>query len=143
MKMKILKIKKNLKFQIILFNLKVLLRCEQDGDVFEKYWNIELKCRRVTRIMVNLVFVHQLPYIAVFYTICRIYVGNFDTSSWPHLFNFAVPFDAKSVFGWYLLWFIQFIVDFLHVFCMVFNSSYFVCCCYYVEGICEHFDFVM
>lgn len=79
----------------------------------------------------------------LFHTICRIYIGRFNTSSWPHLFNFAVPFDARSVLGWYLLWFIQFNVDFLHVFCMVFISSYFICCCYYVEGICEHFNFVM
>lgn len=112
--------------------------------MFEHYWNIELKCRKFTRVLTKLVFFHQCPYVAtMFYTIYRVSIGKLDTDSWPHLYNFAVPFNGKSVWGWYLLWFIQFNVDFLYVFCMVFTTSYFVCCCYYVGAVCKQFDFVM
>lgn len=78
----------------------------------------------------------------VFSVLC-IFVNNFDTSTWTLFFNFAVPINTKSIWVWYLLLFAQCSVDLSYVLSMVAITSYFVCCCFYIWAICDHFDYVI
>lgn len=109
-------------------------------EITDIYWRTELKCRKYTKIIGSYPVCHQLTFIAAlansFYSIC---IGNLDTSTWPLPFNLVVPFDTKLIWGWYLLYLLQFCISLAYITSMVSVTSYFVSCCFYIEAICTHF----
>lgn len=115
-----------------------------DDEIYKMYWKNEQKCRKFTKIMTYYVLLHQSIVMAcLFYSIYCITVGNLDTSTWVIAFNIVVPFDTQSLFGWYLQWLIQLSMSISYVLSVVSVTSYFVCCCFYIQTICDHFDMLV
>lgn len=91
-------------------------------------------------------YVHceQFIYIsALVKSIISICMGDFQTSAWNLPYTLVVPFDKTKLWSWYLLWFIQCNMGFSYTSSMVPVTVYFVCCCLYIFGICEHFELLM
>lgn len=106
------------------------------------YWNIELKCRNNSKRFCYYIILHmQIFVVAFFYSIYNIYRGNLDTSIWPLPFNFVVPFDDSTVWGWFLMWFLQSNCAFSYCLTMISLTAYFMSSCYYICAICEHLEF--
>lgn len=81
--------------------------------------------------------------VAIFRCCYDIINGSYDTSAWSLPMGVSVPFDTESVFGWFLLLFIQFNISIAYSLIVVFVTTYFMCCCSYLEAICEHFDMLI
>lgn len=113
-----------------------------DDEILKIYWKTEEKCRKVTKLMpcypLILMFV-----AAVIYSIYCMLTGNRDTTTWILPYRMIVPFDTVSIHGWYLLWFIQSNVGFSYSVVMVTISSYFACCCFYIQTLCDHFEYLI
>lgn len=67
-------------------------------------------------------------------------MGTFDPSALPLPYYMIVPFDTTTIWGWYLLWFIQCMMSSTYAVCVLSTTSYFICNCIYIGTICEHFD---
>lgn len=110
--------------------------------MFNIYWRIEQKCRKCTKLIafypLNLMFL-----AAVLYSIYCISIGNLDTSTWILPYTLSVPFNTRSIHGWYALWFIQTQIGISYSAVLVTISTYFVCCCFYIVGLCENFDYLI
>lgn len=86
----------------------------------------------------------QLMTIAsIFYSFYCLYAGNLDTSTWLLPFQFAVPFETKTVWKWYILWVYNLKANLAYAGIITSVSSYFVCCCLYIQGICNHFNLLI
>lgn len=59
------------------------------------------------------------------------------------MYDLVVPFDKTKILGWFMTWFAQFNVGISYSLVLVSITSYFVCCCFYVGTICNHFDYLM
>lgn len=68
--------------------------------------------------------------------------GNFDASKFPLSYYMDVPFDTTTIWGWYLLWFIQCAMSFNYGMGMTSTTSYFLCCCLYIDTIRKHINFL-
>lgn len=80
---------------------------------------------------------------AFFYSIYCIYEGNLDTSTYYLPLRLATPFNIEqSLFGWYLVWALQFMGGITYMFAIV-VTLHFVCCCFYLEALCNHFDLLI
>lgn len=105
------------------------------------YWTVEQKCRRFTKQMVAFVLFQQASFVfAFFLSIYYIYVGNFDTSTYFLPLRLASPFKIDSLCRWYLFWAYEFIGGITYLGGTVIVSLYFVCCCFYLHALCDHFD---
>ena len=78
--------------------------------------------------------------IPFFTSICYLYIGNLDTSTWELTYKTAVPFSTETIWGWYTLCFIQFLMSLSYAMCMPAMISYFISGCFYIVAICNHFD---
>lgn len=80
---------------------------------------------------------------AIILSILSMLNGDFDTSKW--LLAWSVPFDTQhlTVLEWYLLWFAQFGFGLAYSSSALTVTSYFVCGCFYIGGLCEHFEFLI
>lgn len=117
---------------------------EHDEQIYYIYFNTEQKCRQFTKNFVKFIFINQQMYLAaMIFSIYSMIVGNFDTSTWILPFKCWVPFNTESVYGYYLHWFIQFSMGMAYSSSQVTITAYFVCCCYYIVAICDHYKFVM
>lgn len=118
--------------------------CHSDSkiEVFSIYWNVEQKCRKYTKIIGC--YPLKLMFVAAFiYSIVCIMNGNRNTSTWILPYTISVWFDTSTIHGWYLLWVIETHIGFTYASICITISSYFVCCCFYIAGICEHFDMLI
>lgn len=80
---------------------------------------------------------------AFFYSIYCIYEGNLDTSTYYLPLRLATPFNIEqSLFGWYLVWALQFMGGITYMFAIV-VTLHSVCCCFYLEALCNHFDLLI
>lgn len=70
-------------------------------------------------------------------------MGDYNTEEWNLPYTLVVPFDKTKLWNWYLLWFLQCNMGFSYTSSMVPVTVYFVCCCVYVFGVCEHFGILM
>lgn len=68
-----------------------------------------------------------------------IFGGDCDTTQWNLSFNMAIPFDQTVTWGWILKWFIEFSMGFSYSTSIITITAYFVCCCFYIETLCNHF----
>lgn len=111
-------------------------------EIFNIYWKTERKCRKLTKLMpcypLMLMFV-----AAVLYSIYCMITGNRDTTTWILPYKMSVPFNTRTIHGWYILWFVQSNTGLSYSLVMVTISSYFVCCCFYIEALCDHFDYLI
>lgn len=116
----------------------------ENDDVIKLYWRVEQKCRKYTRIFTYYIFVNQSMYMtAIILSIYSMLNNDYDTSKW--LLAWSVPFDTKnlSVLQWYLLWSVQFGFGLAYSTSALTVTAYFVCGCFYIDGLCDHFEFLV
>lgn len=105
------------------------------------YWNAEKKCRKYTKILACFIPLNQLIYGTAFIlSFYKIFIGHLDTSTWVLPFSLSVPFNTETIFGWYILCSIQFVMAFSYSSCISTTTSYFISSCFYIDAICDHFD---
>lgn len=91
--------------------------------------------------MIAFVLFQQTAYVfALFFSIYCIHVGNFDTSTYYLPLRLASPFEIDSLFKWYVFWAIQVISAVAYLGGTIIVAVYFVCCCFYLHALCDHFD---
>lgn len=130
----------HLKLQEIIDNISD----NDDNGIANMYWENEQKCQKFTKWFFYYVFAHQSIVMAsLCYSFYCIFVGNRDTSTFVLAFNIVVPFDTRHLFGWYVQWLIQLSMSISYVLSVVSVTSYFVCCCLYVQAICDHFNLLI
>lgn len=129
----------SLKYDKFYFAIYIL---DNNREIFNIYWNTERKCRQLTKLMplypLMLMFV-----AAILYSFYCLLTGNLDTTTWILPYRMSVPFNTKPIHGWYLFWFLQANTGMSYSLVMVTISSYFVCCCFYIEAVCKHFDYLI
>lgn len=107
-------------------------------------WTAERKCHRLNKQMAAFVLLVQSVFvIALFHSVYCICVGNFDTSTYFLPMKFAPPFNIDSLFGWYPFLAFQFVSSLTYFCGTVVATGYFVCCCFYVGALCDHFDYLI
>ena len=74
------------------------------------------------------------------YSIFWILSGNTDVSTWPVLLELSVPFDTKTMTGWYLLLLITTCLDLAYMTCLLSATTQFIGFCIYIVAICDYFD---
>lgn len=122
------------------FRFFILFVSVADEGISAIYWKNEQKCRQFTSGMISIVFFQQTTFFGSFvYSIYCVWNGDYDTSKWILLFNLIVSFETSTLWGWYLIWFIQVNMAVIYVLGMITTTSYFVCSCFYIEAICDHF----
>lgn len=105
------------------------------------YWSAEEKCRRFAKQMIAFVLFQQTAYVsALFMSVYCICVGNFDTSTYYLPLHLAPPFQIDALYKWYLFWAIQVISAVAYLGGTIIVAVYFVCCCFYLHALCDHFD---
>lgn len=115
-----------------------------DEDEVAIYWKNEKYCRKRTKQSLYYVAFNQASFvITLLFSVYFLFIGKFDSSKLLLPFNLILPFDTKTVLGWYILWFIEFNIGFSYVISMVGITSYFVCCCFYICTICDHFQWLL
>lgn len=124
---------------------RIILNCriwsERDNNILATYWNAEQKCRDyATRFACYVPINVGVAVAALFHSIYCILIGNYDTSAWILPVELIVPFSTQSIWGWYLLWFINFNIMFFYSADMSSITAYFLSCCVYIGAISDHFD---
>lgn len=114
------------------------------GKVYDIYWKNEQKCRKYTKIIAYYVFFNQTAYMMVLISpIYSIAIGNINPSDWKLMYDLILPFDKNQLWGWFLHYFAQFNVGLTYSLILVSVTSYFVCCSFYIDSTCEHFDILI
>lgn len=112
---------------------------DNGNEIHQLYWKCEQKCQKLTRIISRFVHNTQMVYSTeLLISIYNILIGNFDTSTWILGNNLILPFDTKSLWGWYLQLFIEFEMGFAYCSSMIPATTLFVSCCTYIGAICDH-----
>lgn len=107
------------------------------------YWNIEQRCRSYTTWMAALFQFNQtMTVLSLFLSIYCIYVGDVDTSTWQLPYPCSVPYDTKEIWKWYTVLILEACATYLYTTVSTSLTSYFTCCCWYIDGICDHFDMI-
>lgn len=121
----------------------VFFETEEEKETFNIYWNAEQKCRKYTKKITNYFFINEAIFLgAPIFSIVSILTGNKDASTWALPMDLSVPFNTSTISGWYLTWFFQFNISLCYVSCIITITTYFVCCCIYINAICEHYQFL-
>lgn len=72
--------------------------------------------------------------------IISIFMGDRNTSEWSLSFTMSIPFvDKTRIVGWLMTSFLEINIAISYSIVMVSITSYFICCCFYIETLCEHF----
>lgn len=117
---------------------------DPNTDTWKIYREVEEKCRIYTIRMAIFFILDQLMTIAAFFfSIYCIFVGQTDTQAWLLPFKFAVPFNTKIIWKWYFLWLYNLLANLAYAGIITAVSAYFVCCCLYIDGICDHFGLLI
>lgn len=115
-----------------------------ENDASQMYWAVEQKCRKFLKKMAHFYILNETVFVIVFiYSFYCLFTENVDVWSLPLSFNMIVPFNTKTIFGWYLLWFIQFCMSSFYALSMIAMTSYFISCCLYIRAACDHFNMVI
>lgn len=80
---------------------------------------------------------------ALIYSIHSILIGNNDASTWPIVYELSIPFDSKTVFGWYFLLLFNMCMDLAYLMSFILGTNQFIGSCIYIEAMCEPIDFIM
>lgn len=113
---------------------------EKDDEVIDIYWAVELKCRRYTSIMIVYVCIQMIViFVSAFIqSIYCIFVGNRDPTTWNLPLYISLPLDTTHIFGWYVALFIEVNMDIAYNTGLTATTLYMMCCCIYIEAICDH-----
>lgn len=108
------------------------------------YWASELKCRRFVKLLLCYACVQFSSVLgALIPAFIDIFLLNddtsVDTSTWNLPFSVVMPFDMRTIWGWFLTWLYQFNICFAYSIYMVTTTTHFVCLCHFIVGICNHF----
>lgn len=115
-----------------------------DEDALNIYRGWEIKCRHFMKFFFGFVGSQSsLFLIELLRAIIDICMGNSDTSAWNLLFNLYFPFETESIFGWLLYWLFQWTTAVSYVLSVVLTTTQFMCFCYYISAICDHFDLLI
>lgn len=121
-----------------------LLLTAPEGEEHDIYWKTEQACVKHVKQMLFYIFSQQLYYVlGLVLPLYCIYHGNSDTSAWPLVLNIFFPLDIAVLWHWFLKWCITFNMAFTYCLSTTSVTSYFVCCCFYAEAICEQFVYKM
>lgn len=105
------------------------------------YWSTEQKCRKYFQRGLYYILFNQVTFAVSFiYSIHMILTNSFDASKLLLPFKMSVPFDPSTLWGWYLIWLLQFNTGLAYICSTVPITVYFMCCCTYIAAICHHFD---
>lgn len=126
-------------------NIKITLLSIFGGlDVSTMYLANEMKCRKFSKFFFYYGCGHVSSFstalILAIYDICN---GKTDTSAWNLSFNVVLPFDTRSIFGWFLDWLYQFSMVINYAICMILSATHFACFCYYIIATCSQFDLMI
>lgn len=126
----------------ISFDLSSILVDKSDvHDAPNSYWNCEMKCRRLTKRFLCYGCIHLSIFLPVLvFVFIDIFKGEFDGSAYNLPFNTVVPFDMHTVSGLLFVWFLQLNESFTYNVHMITTTTQFVCFCYYIFAICDHFN---
>lgn len=114
-----------------------------DKKVTFIYWNVEKKCHRFMKRLSPFVVIQQTGYcFALLYSIYNVCVSNFDTSTYFLPLRLATPFNTDTVFKFYLFLMVHLSIGYSYLFCAIPTISYFVCWCFYLNGLVDHFDYL-
>lgn len=106
-----------------------------------KYWTVEQRCRRFTKTMGAFIILEHISFvIALLFSIYSVYTGNFDTSKYYLPLRIAAPFNTGTVARWYAFLFMQLCLLLSYALSVIPVISYFVCCCFYLDAMCDHFN---
>lgn len=123
------------------FILYYFIQIERDKEALENYWSVENKCRKYTAKILCLILWNQTILIApLLQSLYSILIGNYGTSAWQLPLEIYVPIDTSTLWGWFLMWIIQFKASFWYSAGFTLITSYFIACCLYIGAICDHFD---
>lgn len=86
-------------------------------------------------------FNQAMQTITLFYAIFTVCIGTFDASTLPLNFKLAVPFDYETIWGWFVMWGMQFSMTLGYGLSLVSITSFFVGCCNYLSAIRDQFEF--
>lgn len=91
--------------------------------------------------MIQLVVIDLAPNIvSLLYSFFCLEIGNYDASTWFLVFDFSALFKVKVIWKWYILWFDELCINYVYSAIIASIPAYFVSCCLYIRGICDHFD---
>lgn len=122
----------------------IFFQTAHDVEIVDLYRKNEQKCYKYSRRASLYIIFNQISFISSFvYSIFMLLTSTFDASKLLLPFNFVVPFNTQTLWGWYLMWFLQFNTGISYIFSTVSVISYFMCCCYYIGAICDHFDILI
>lgn len=108
------------------------------------YWDNEQKCRKTTKRISYFIALNQGVFIAIFFfSIFCLLTEEFDIFAIALPIKFAVPFEITTIPRWYALWLIEFNIGLAYGFSVVSGTSYFVCCCFYIGAICDHYKLII
>lgn len=127
--------------KLLQFELQKIVN--QATDTFDIFYNTEQKCRKYSKTIVNFIYVNQIPHVGAFlFAVYNMMIDNYDTSTWILPFEVYLPFDATHPSGWFLKWFLVFHTCVVYISCFTVILSYFISCCFYIDALCENFDFL-
>lgn len=129
-------------FNVTLFYFNLFFTATNQHEVATIYWKVEQKCRQFITKLTILVLIQQTSYIiALLFSIYCIYIlQNFDTSTYFLPLRVAAPFETDTIFRWYLFFALEFTFGVSYMLSVIPTISYFVCCCFYLNALSEHFD---
>lgn len=113
----------------------------REDEIHDVYWKCEQNCRKFTKMLAfDYMILIGILFTAYFiYSIYFILLGKFDPSALLLPYYMIVPFDTRTIYGWYLLWLIQCMMSASYAVCVLSTTMYFVSCCLYICTICQHF----
>lgn len=122
----------------------ILSPSNSDDENITLYWTTEMKCRKTTKQFACFGLILQVSiFSALISGLFNIYMGDSDPSTWSLPFMIVSPFDTNSILGWFLTWFYEFNMSVMYFTYLFTTCSHFLCCCYYIIAICDHFSTII
>lgn len=108
------------------------------------FWNVEHMCRKYAKLAAYSIFFHPSAVMPIFlYSIYCIVVGTFDATKFRLPFYIVLPFGTQTIWGFHILCLVEYNIGISYVYCMLSIASYFVCSCFYVDALCEYFEYLI
>lgn len=122
------------------FCRKIDVQSISDGETLRMYEIIEEKCCKYSKKMAYFIKANfGTSIISLLYSFYCLGIGNYDASTWILAFDFTL-FKTNIIWKWYLIWFYELSINYVYAAITTSIPAYFVSCCLYISGICDHFD---
>lgn len=119
---------------------------DRDDAVTSTCWASELKCRQLVKILLYYGCVQLSSFLgALIRPFFDIFLKNndnksIDTSEWNLPFAVVMPVNMQTISGWFVAWFYQLNTSIAYGVYMITTTTHFVCLCYWIVGMCNHFS---